>query len=212
MSAARDPVYLAAFAASLILTALLLHREPGIFQWLLGPLPALAVVVAAGLAGWLALSLTGGGDTRVPWRHIVPVAALFVVPPVLIDLFLPFPRDINVPLPQALAFYPVAGFVAEALFHLVPLAVMVVLLRRRDLPVWAFTPAAFAEPLFQAAMSGGMTLQGMLVAFHVLAFSSVQLWMFRRYGYAAMLALRLVFYLGWHLIWGVLRLSLMFPA
>ena len=212
MTRARDPVYLAAFAVSAGLTLLLTRQHPDLFTWLFGPLPALWVVIGAGLAGWIALGRLDPGDGAIPWRRIVLLAALFLAPPVLIDVFLPFPRDMNVPLPEALGFYPVAGFVAEAVFHLVPLAVMALILGTRSLPVWAYGPAALAEPLFQAAMSGGVTLQGVLVALHVLAFSSAQLWLFRRHGYAAMLTLRLAFYVGWHLVWGTLRLSLMFPA
>ena len=175
-----------------------------------GTVPAPLVVLAAALMGWWAVGRLPSGDGRVPLSGLMGLGAAFLVPAVVIDLVFPFPEGLNMALPGALAFYPVAGFVAEVVFHLLPLALMTLILGRRRLPIWAYLPAVVTEPVFQALGGGGLTAQGALVAVHVAGISVVQLWIFKRHGFAAMYALRLCYYLFWHLAWGTARLSLLF--
>jgi hypothetical protein len=64
---------------------------------------------------------------------------------------------------------------------------------------------ARVEPAFQIwlrlPIEGPAPLAG-FVAFHVLAFNLAQLWLFVRYGFSAMLAMRVMYYLWWHIAWG----------
>ena len=41
---------------------------------------------------------------------------------------------------------------------------------------------------------------------HVFAFNLLQLYIFRRYDFASLYSLRLVYYLYWHILWSTLRL------
>lgn len=220
MSRARDTKprqsaigpFLGIFCVVLLLAILLEYVAPGVFTKFLGPLSSLLSVLLAGGIGIAVLAAISTGDAAAPWKAMATVGVLFVVPPVMLDVICGFPKDMNIALPEALAYYPVAGFIAESVFHLVPLGIMAALLRTRDLPVWAYAPAAISESAFQMFWSGGLSPLGVLVAFHVLAFSTVQLVVFRRHGYTAMFCLRLMFYAAWHVAWGALRLPLLFPA
>jgi hypothetical protein len=43
-----------------------------------------------------------------------------------------------------------------------------------------------------------------------LTISAAQIWLLREFGVTAMIGLRLAFYVVWHLIWGSIRLSVLF--
>ena len=58
-------------------------------------------------------------------RFLVLLSILAVV---VADILLRYPEDTNAPWPAALLFYPAIGFVAEILFHVVPLALLMLLL------------------------------------------------------------------------------------
>lgn len=127
-----------------------------------------------------------------------------------IDLATIFPEDINVLLPEALFFYPPVALCAKVACHLAPLAMLTVLASRGATPYWAYAVVVYVEPVFQAANSWDAGLQAWLVFGNVLLISAVQIFLFVRHGFAAMIALRLVFYLFWHLIWGSIRHFLLF--
>lgn len=44
----------------------------------------------------------------------------------------------------------------------------------------------------------------------MLVLNILQLYVFKRYDFVAMISLRLVYYLYWHFIWGYSRLQLLF--
>lgn len=202
-------------AASLLAAGLELTR-PGLFSRILGPAPGWAVippllalgVLAAGVLRRRAeIQLAPPERPARAFGFALAIAAGFAVAVTLADLTLGFPRDINQPLPLALAYYPVMGLVAESVFHLAPLAL--ISLVRRDLFGWrGFAAVALIEPLFQApAILSGRPLD--LFTFgHVLAFNLAQLWLLRRYGVAASFAQRIAYYAWWHMAWGWLRLHL----
>ena len=45
---------------------------------------------------------------------------------------------------------------------------------------------------------------------HLFVFGMIQLSLFKRYGFVAMYTCRLAYYAVWHIIWGYLRLQLLF--
>ena len=47
---------------------------------------------------------------------------------VVADFIIRYPEDTNVPVPQAFLFYPAVGFVAEIVFHVLPLALLLLAL------------------------------------------------------------------------------------
>jgi hypothetical protein len=137
--------------------------EPGPLPGL-GNFPLLPATCIAAVSGVLSLYIVSwrGLVKREPAfdrRHLVWVlpglGVLLAVPPIAIDTIVGFPHDINVALPVAILFYPAVGLVAEAAFHLVPLAALCLALPRRAPPLACLLPVVFIEPLFQMAQSGG---------------------------------------------------------
>jgi hypothetical protein len=142
----------------------------------------------------------------------VTLATLFAIVMICVDLTLGFPRDLNVPPPQSLLFYPAVAYVAEIVFHALPLALLLVSLgplfkqRNPKSLVWVcILLTAFLEPILQ--LGWGFKAY---VGLHVFAFNLLQLYVFRRYDFVAMYALRLVYYIHWHIIWGYVRLHILF--
>ena len=171
----------------------------------LAAFPLVAFLYRRGIGGLHALPVTLRGLAL-----LVGAGAVLAVPPIAIDLLTRFPRDINVAWPEAVFFYTAIALVAEVQFHLVPLAILTALAPRRVPAVWLLLPVMFVEPVAQVVLGAGPVFQMTLVFMNVSLDSAVQIWLFRRYGFAAMFGLRIAFYLFWHVIWGDIRLSLLF--
>jgi len=72
--------------------------------------------------GWFEID---DGD-RV-WKGVSVAATLatfLAIPVILVDLTVGFPRDLNIPAPRSLLFYPAMAFVAEVVFHAIPLGLL----------------------------------------------------------------------------------------
>ena len=67
---------------------------------------------------------------------------------ILADLKLVHPKDINVPWPASVVFYPLIGVVAEMVFHVLPLAALLTVLPVRA----SMLTTALIEPSFQIAL------------------------------------------------------------
>lgn len=205
-------------AGTAVLGALLLWLAGGDdFARFFGPLPAPLVVPALAALGYWALTTLDTRGYRTGSMQSGPLAARIFLGglalsalPISIDLIQPFSAGINIPSPRGLIFYPVMAVVAEVQFHLLPLALLALVLPRARPSLWLVLPVALIEPAFQVVLGGGPALQSGLVALHVGIFNLVQLWLFFRNGFLAMILLRLGFYLGWHVIWGAARLELLF--
>jgi len=187
------------------------------FARFFGPLPAPLVVPALAALGYRALTTLDARGYRTGSMQSSPLAARIFLGglalsalPIGIDLIQPFSAEINIPTPGALIFYPVLAVMAEVQFHLLPLALLALVLPRARPRLWLVVPVALIEPAFQVILGGGPALQSGLVALHVGIFNLLQLWLFFRNGFLAMILLRLGFYLGWHVIWGGARLELLF--
>lgn len=184
----------------------------------------LVVVLAGGLLlayifnrQWFVLA----GDDL--WRG-VQLAALgavvFGVFIIVADSLAPYPADTNAAWPNAWLFYPMIGFLAETIFHLAPLAILFSILTSPivgldfDRVVWiVLIVVALLEPAFQTifGLSNSMPVWAKIyMAFHILAINLTGLYLFRRFGFLPMYALRLFYYLIWHILWGYLRLEILF--
>jgi hypothetical protein len=75
---------------------------------------------------------------------------------------------------------------------------------------YLLVPVIFVEPSFQMLFAAGSMLQAVLVFCNVSLVSATGLWLFQRYGFAAMMGLRIAFYFFWHILWGTARLSILF--
>jgi len=183
---------------------------------------ALACAFGAGSLAWLRrhrwfeIHRAGAG-----WRAFLPVAAAataLALVMILFDVFVTFPADINVPPPDSLLFYPLMGYVVECAFHAMPLALLLTLVRTNTDPragvFWLIVVVvALLEPVFQtrAAPPAGFPLwASAYVGLHIFAINLIQLVVFTRRGFVSMYGFRLVYYLWWHIVWGWLRLGLLF--
>lgn len=207
--------YLGTGALAGVLTLLIVAQGRDDFARVLGPVPPLFAVALAALAGWLALrALLARGwlPARGARRELLTAAlagAGFAVPMAALDYAVPFSADINVALPWALAFYPAAGFLAEAFFHLAPLALLLALWPRGG-PQWPVLLAVAAvEPAFQMIFGGSLG-RDLAMAGWLTLFGLFQLAMLRRGGFAALFLARIGYYVVWHGIWGTLRLEVLF--
>ena len=145
---------------------------------------------------------------------LLGIALLFGGIVIAADLWLVnYPADINVLAPEAFLYYPVMGFMAEAVFHLLPITLVIFLLRNvtrlsRSTIVWiALILAVLVEPIFQMVTGDYDANTRIFTGILVFCFSAAQLWVFRFYGWVSMFVLRLFYYLIWHIAWGEMRLD-----
>lgn len=196
----------------------------GFFKPLIGgipPLLAIAVLAVVGVAALWFLKTRGWFEiyTSPSLRGIrvaAIIATLFGIEVVIAESTKIFrmPADMNVLPPWSLLFYPVIAYVVEVVFHLVPLLLLLVVLstlfKNRSALVWlCILLVSLLEPGYQVS---GMPFSwaGAYIALHVFAINFFQLYLFRRYDFMTMYALRVIYYLYWHILWGYLRLELLF--
>jgi hypothetical protein len=143
----------------------------------------------------------------------VALATLLAIPVVIVDWFAGIPVA-NVPTPWSLLFYPSIAFVVEVFFHAMPLALLFASLRsiarfNSDRIVWICIAAvSLLEPTYQ--LRSGLAGQSLswLEAYvwaHVWAINLVQLYLLRRFGFASMYGMRVLYYLYWHILWAYVR-------
>jgi hypothetical protein len=224
--------YLVLTALSLVVlgfTAILYSSDPLLFQRFLGrinPLIAFLIVIFLGFIllsylqsrNWFALYTQN--DLRGLLRA-AGLASLFGVIIILADTRIVFPANMNIPFPQSLLFYPAIAFLAEILFHVLPLALLLVILKSMlknvgfETMVWiCILIVSFLEPIYHvtgmAASNQYATWSLIFVGLHIFLISLTQLLIFRKYDFISMYAFRLVYYLFWHIGWGYLRLRVLF--
>ena len=160
--------------------------------------------------GWSFISLTFSGK---PLFLYFVVSMVIGCLPVLIDLWQPFGRDINILFPLSLVYYPSIGFLAEVVFHVLPILVLAYVLDHYKFAnKIIIIIVALVEPIFQVSLGmqgDSISTRDALVGLEVFLFSLFQLVIFKKYGFLAMYIMRLGFYISWHLIWGYLRLIIM---
>ena len=140
---------------------------------------------------------------------------------VLWDIAFVLPRDLNVPFPHSVPFYFVGAFFVEVVQHLLPMLIWLGLVHRVLLGGrWPGTTywvgaalIAWVEPLGQL---GGGFFEGYSRTFFVVAaavtyaINLAQLALLRKSGFLAMLTYRLGLYFLWHIVWGTLRLTVLY--
>ena len=224
-------VFLILSAAVLTCVGVISWRDPSLFGPYFGAIPpmlAAAVACSAGFGACWTLGRYYGFEIvrTATFKRGVAVAAgaavPFMVAVTLADVWLRFPADVNVPLPDGLLFYPAMGFVAQVLLHVVPLAILVPL-TGVVAPSWSIgrrfwvciVLVATLEAAFQVRSAWAhdtLTALPLFVGVHLFLFGIVELTLFRRYDLVSMVAFRIIYYGYWHLLWGVLRLQWLFHS
>ena len=148
------------------------------------------------------------------------LAALLALVMILFDSRIALPEGINRPFPESLLFYPTIGFVVEILFHVLPLTLLLLLMTSIfkgltfEQIIWpCILLVALLEPIFQTSfsLSGEYPWTAVIfIALHNFLFNFVQLALFKRFDFVSMYSFRLVYYLLWHIVWGVMRLQRLF--
>jgi hypothetical protein len=154
------------------------------------------------------------------WAEAAALAVAFGIIAIAADAMHPFPKDMNIPWPDAVFFYPVIGFIVEIVMHVLPLALLLIVTRLttgKPVSGTAITLAIFSvaiiEPTYQviaglrAETSVSVTA---FIAVHVFLINLAGLWLFRRYDFMTMYTFRLAYYAIWHVVWGYLRLRILF--
>ena len=148
------------------------------------------------------------------------LATILVFNVILIDIFFTYSEDINVLLPQSMLFYPTIGYVVEILFHILPLSLLLIILTsllkniKQEKIIWfSIFVVSLIEPIFQLAYGTPTNFPVWIkiyFALHLYLFNFLQLSILKRYDFISMYSFRLVYYLFWHILWGYLRLSILF--
>ncbi len=180
------------------------------FARFFGALPAaLCFAALGGIALPIAPQLKRAGFWGVPRTEAVVVVAMCVLGfgalIVAVDRLIGLPAGINAPLPWALLYYAAMGFAAQVALHLLPLAAILQtapsLAQRRPWAVMAMsaTPEAALQGLsVEGAMTG-------IIGLHLMGFGVAEIYLLRRFGFLAMYAFRMGYYLLWHVAWGAVR-------
>ena len=194
----------------------------GFFEPYFGSIPPILAIALTVLVGFVSLAflrshgwfeIRGSRSARGAGVSAA-LATLFGVWQVCADVLVTrFPKDINVPPPHSLLFYPVMAYVVEVVFHALPLALLLALLgrstRKTNTAIVTWLCIVFAsslEPVLVHLRAGSSVYVGAFV----FVFTLVELDVFRRYDFISMYAFRLVFYLWWHIAWGYMRLRWLF--
>ncbi len=212
----------AVVAASVVLVV----RGSNAYELVLGiarPIVPLVAIVGFGFLGWLVLSkrswIPSQADGAVGYRPAVLIGLTLPVPVIIVDWLGGFGRGINAPFPDSLLFYPSIAVIAEFVFHVAPLAIaatLAFLFRRvgRALEIVGLGAAVVIEPVLQVVW-GSEVSPAWAVAYvgvQLLAFNVVGVYLFRNFGILRVLVYRLSYYLVWHILWGSIRLHLLFTT
>lgn len=149
---------------------------------------AVAVGLGLGFAGVAVLS-----DVQTGWTKLIAASI--------------GQANINVQFPTSLLFYPSGAIIVELVYRILPIAVILwlvsdVLLKGRG-RAWIFWIMAALtsciEPLNALpVLTGGLPLFGLVFAIQYSS-NMTEAALFRRYGFVAMVVMRVAFYMVWHI-------------
>jgi len=175
------------------------------------PLLAVSVISVLGVVSLCFLSSHHGFEMAVGSEGLNGVAGssafatMFAVAIVLADLVVAFPCR-HVPQQQSLLFYPTMAYVAEIVFHILPLAILLALLgpictsRDSTTLLWVcIILASCPEPIVQLSWRSSespLSWVDVYVGLHVFAFNTLQL---------SMHACRLAYDIEWPIVWGYVQ-------
>ena len=196
--------------------------QAAVFRW-----PFLLLWTLLGLAGvWLS-SKTGfpaPGEGPIPSKRAALLAAVlglaFGAAAIVTDLATGWTRfvagkmglpSIHIPFPASILIYPGGAVIVEVLYRLFPIPLLLFLLapvlrkeERRETAFWILALLlSLVEPLGDLGLrplGAGVVAAVFLQDY---ALNLAQAWLFRRAGFVSSIWLRVVFYLVWHVTWGL---------
>ena len=155
-------------------------------------------------------------------RYSFPLTTGIAFVIMIVDLIFALPPDLNRPFPESLFFYPVMGYIVEVIFHLVPLALLLVLFSHifrktsEEKRIWVgIFIVSILEPMLQLSFGFSTEYPPIVVGYsngiHVFLINFLQLTCFKRYDFFSMFTFRMIYYFFWHILWGYIRLIILFP-
>lgn len=195
------------------------------FMGSINPLIVILLIIFLGVVllslllsrGWFAIFRKENLKRIFRWYGL---AVLFGLIAIVVDLKVVFPADQNVLFPGSLAFYPVMGFIVEILFHVLPFSLILIILTplskkiNHNKIIWvSIFPVSLLEPILQVLLGySGQYPSWTYVwtGLHVYLITLSQLIIFKRYDFVSMYSFRIVYYIIWHILWGYVRLQLLF--
>ncbi len=213
----------------LVLTGIGYFSNKLLFQQFFGEINPLIVCIFIIVLGFTLLSFLLSKSWFVIYKkgnlkglfYSSGLAALFGLIVILVDFSTRFyPADINILFPDSLLYYPAMGFFAEIFFQVLPLTLILIILTPLSKKInsnkimWvSIFVASLLEPIFQvmSLFSGQSPLWFAVFEFMRIFFVIFsQLTFFKRYDFVTMYWFRIVYYTFWHIVWGYIRLSLLF--
>lgn len=148
----------------------------------------------------------------------VTLAVPFAIVMILVDRMAILSVE-NAPFPESLWFYPAIGYVVEIIFHVLPFTLLYIVLsglQKSDNDtsiLWVcILVVSLIEPIFQVWFFVGQysILTVVAIGLHLFIFNFVQFFLFKRYDFISMYSFRFSYYMLWHVLWGHVRLSVLF--
>jgi hypothetical protein len=210
------------------LVGILYRRDKLAFQSFIGrlnPLLAIVLIILVGIMllslllsrGWFAIC---GSEALRGLASASGLAALLALVMILVDRRAPLPADINVAFPDSLLFYPAIAYVVEVIFHVLPLSLLLMVLTSLSknlgygTVIWpCLVFVSLLEPVYHTVFNVSRQYPvstTAYIALHVFLINLLQLLTFKRYDFVSMYGFRLAYYILWHILWGHVRLSLLF--
>lgn len=187
--------------------------------------PIVLMTVAMGLTGYFLSRRTNIPDlldenVRTKCRFIMPalIGIGFGVVLVLLDVTFKLPADLNIAWPYSVPYY-LQGAIFSDIQHFFPLVFLVWLVsglimkdRWQDQTYWtAAVLISLVEPMQMALVTPqAIDLFRVILIVYIFSVNFMQTVCLKRAGFLSMLSLRLGQYLVWHIIWGAIRLDLLF--
>lgn len=218
--------YFALSLVTVVFTIILLPSANAYFRRFFGETNAILTIVVTSVIGAAALWMLQNNEWMIlkgrMTLHGIKLSAVFAtglgIAIVIADLIIRYPEDTNVPVPQALLFYPAVGFIAEIIFHILPLVLLSLALKPlvgkfgEERVIWtSILLVAALEPTFQVPFGGkSLTWSAVYTWLHIFVIAFLQLHVFQRFDFVSMYVFRLFYYTYWHILWGVIRLKVLF--
>jgi hypothetical protein len=231
MKSSRPTLVFFALVAYLVLVKVLLALWPGVFrspaQAAVFGWPWLLLWAALGWVGVVLSERTGFAD---PWNGEIPNRQRVLIPLLLgvvfgvlaigVDLLTGWSdlvarkmgiASIHISFPASAIVYPGGAIIVEILYRLFPLSLLVWLVsnmllrgRRQTETFWAAAIVlSTIEPLGDIGLKtfGLATMTAVFAEDYAL--NLTQAYLFRRLGFLAAVLMRVVFYVVWHVLWGL---------